>query len=766
MHVKKIKILIYEPYIFKIYGNTRYLLSIFDHYDRSRFEIILAAPYESDFLDMARKRDIQVEVISAPERLRRHGGKILADNIIGRFKTFWGIITYSNKLARRVRELDIDILQCHSIRSLLTSFIAAKKSRIPCFWYVKGALDNPVLDTMGYLIADRVLFQTKTNMNQRYKYLAKLFHNKIRIVPNGIDLEEVQEALNSDKTKLIEELNFSKENLNIAFVGQIGPYKGVHDLIDSLPQLVKSVPKTQLYLIGDSGIDAYKAFEENLLLKIEESKLNSHVNFLGWRKDALDVLALMDIFVLPSYTEGVPKSLLESMALGTCSLATPVGGTTEVLENEQTGFLIPKGSPKSILDKLVYLANNPKEISRISNKARHYALNNFSIQKNIKHVQEIYIELLNKKIRKNPDPQILEKIEACIESWDSSINIKKIHKIVYNYYSICCRVIAENYGEEIDLFLKFPKTNVDDKYNLKPSEADINLALSEFKSLKTLQEKWPKDEKVSFVKPLHYSEITNCIILGFIDGKDFYTILRNAILKTNQNTSILQTKEIKHIKNLGHALRKFHEGQILDENTNPLSKVSEKIISNLNSLSALSTSTKIIKKIRSSLNSMEVPSEGFIFSYSLKGLDIRNAILDKQDRLWLLDPGKIRIEPVEADLARFSATLGILYWGTLSFITQNRKTSELEQFFLESYGDFNTKILKYYLFKEYSKHWLMAYTALRLKPYPSILKKIIAKFYIDRYYSRKLLRILSVEYNELSRRDKAGLHDKTSSLAV
>jgi glycosyltransferase involved in cell wall biosynthesis len=391
--MKPVKILIYEPYAFKVYGNTRYIISIFKYIDKKRFEPILVAPADDSFLDIIRNLGGRCVVMSPPDRLNKYGGSALKDGLMGKFLTAMSIIKYCGSLALFILKEKIDVIQCHSIRSYITVGLAAKLTRRPCFWYVKGDLENPFIDRIGYAMADRILFQCETTKNRKYPELVKKYNNKIRIIGNGIDLEEVDNVLQNNHSALQKELHIDKKNINILCTAQLCPRKGVDYLIKAMAKVRREAPNTVLYLLGDHCIESYKTYKTKLDAIVQSEQLENVV-FLGWRSDALEVLSLMDIFVLPTIGEGVPKSIIEAMAMGKPVIATNVGGIPELVRHGETGFMLKPADSESLAEAIISLAKDNKLRNKFGAKAERIASKEYSIRDNIAGLEKLYQELI------------------------------------------------------------------------------------------------------------------------------------------------------------------------------------------------------------------------------------------------------------------------------------------------------------------------------------------------------------------------------------
>jgi glycosyltransferase involved in cell wall biosynthesis len=107
----------------------------------------------------------------------------------------------------------------------------------------------------------------------------------------------------------------------------------------------------------------------------------------------------MDIFVLASYAEACGRVVLEAMSCAKPIVATNSGGTPEIIKDGISGFLFEPGNVQALADKIAFLANNPDFAKKIGETARTRIEKNFSIEKNVKQIQDVYLELLRDKPR-------------------------------------------------------------------------------------------------------------------------------------------------------------------------------------------------------------------------------------------------------------------------------------------------------------------------------------------------------------------------------
>lgn len=175
----------------------------------------------------------------------------------------------------------------------------------------------------------------------------------------------------------------------IAFMGRLGARKGVYDLLEAFELLAKEVTAARLVLGGDGDVENVKAV-------VEKKSLDKHVSVLGWvsgdRK--IEVFRKADIYVLPSYNEGLPGSILEAMAAGAPIVSTPVGGIPEAVIDGTNGFLVQPGDIKSLHQKLLILCTDRALRERMGRESKRLIEEKFDIRRIVEDLVDCYQQML------------------------------------------------------------------------------------------------------------------------------------------------------------------------------------------------------------------------------------------------------------------------------------------------------------------------------------------------------------------------------------
>ncbi|MDF2013285.1 glycosyltransferase family 4 protein [Priestia megaterium] len=173
------------------------------------------------------------------------------------------------------------------------------------------------------------------------------------------------------------------------FLGRLGQRKGTYDLICSIQELKEHGINAKFYFAGDGEIDQVKQL-------IHEYELESVINILGWvDSDQInELLEKVDFLVLPSYNEGLPMAILESMNFGLPIISTYVGGIPEVIINNDNGYLINPGDIDNLTKALTSLLTNKQLRLEMGRKNREIIINRFDIQTLMKDLSNIYQNLI------------------------------------------------------------------------------------------------------------------------------------------------------------------------------------------------------------------------------------------------------------------------------------------------------------------------------------------------------------------------------------
>jgi N,N'-diacetylbacillosaminyl-diphospho-undecaprenol alpha-1,3-N-acetylgalactosaminyltransferase len=307
------------------------------------------------------------------------------------------------ELAKILKNLEIDLLHTFTVKPNIFGTIAGKIAKTPTVlnlieglgsFYVEDNLKNKII---RFIIESLYKFTIKFSdlvvfvNNDDPKYLNNkkiITQNKIKIIKSvGVDTSYFSQEKVSQETKikLKNSLNISENYKIVIMIGRAILHKGVKDFYKSAEILNKNCDEKIIFLyVGD--IDKGNSYSMNS----EFMSSNKNVKWLGHRNDIRELIAISDIVVLPSYREGVPRTLLEACAMSKPIVATDVVGCREAVDNTKNGFLIPIESPQILSDKIKTIIKNNDLQKQMSDYSRQKALKEFEITKITKEYLEIY----------------------------------------------------------------------------------------------------------------------------------------------------------------------------------------------------------------------------------------------------------------------------------------------------------------------------------------------------------------------------------------
>ncbi len=195
--------------------------------------------------------------------------------------------------------------------------------------------------------------------------------NKVSVIYNGVPIPACHEK------------NYS--NIQILFLGRVVKSKGIFDLLDIMPEIVTQFQEVKLYILGDGD-------RKHLQKIIQKYNLQDNVELLGWVTGAEkeEYLQSSTIFVLPSYNEGLPMSLLEAMSYKCAAVTTNVGGIPEVISHGENGYMVEPGDVKELKNTIIELLKDRSKRERIGEQAYNDIISIYSCNKSIEKLLKVY----------------------------------------------------------------------------------------------------------------------------------------------------------------------------------------------------------------------------------------------------------------------------------------------------------------------------------------------------------------------------------------
>lgn len=303
----------------------------------------------------------------------------------------WSHIGVVLRLARALRQFRPAILQTFlfhanvagriagrlaGIKTIVSGIrVAEKRSRFP-LWLDRW--------TSGMVTANVCVSQAVADFSISQ---GRLRPNKIVVIPNGVNVARFAAAVPADLTAW----GIPRESQVLLTIGRLDRQKGLSMLVEAASSVAPQYPQLHFLLVGE-GPD-----RTDLARLIRERGLAQRIHLAGWRPDIPEILAAGTALVLPSLWEGLPNVILEAMAAGLPVVATRVEGTSELVIEGRTGWLVPPQSPQELAVAIEMLLSDPARSKAMGQLGRERATSEFSWDKMADRYNDLYRSLLIRK---------------------------------------------------------------------------------------------------------------------------------------------------------------------------------------------------------------------------------------------------------------------------------------------------------------------------------------------------------------------------------
>jgi len=343
-------------------GAEKLLLDICRKIDKKRFEInVIVLKKNNDLVEQFEDAGVKVKVFDKK-------GKFDFDVI--------------ERVADYLRQINPDIVHTHLFAGDFWGAMAAEKAGLKNIISTKhDVLDEGTVRNFLGRRARRKMKNVIAISDAIRDFLIKkekIRLSKIKVIYNGIDIDKFY----NKKPKI-----FRSQKLIIGSIGRLSKEKGHKHLIRACCFLQNK--DWQLYLVGDGPMrNELEQIVKNLGLK-------DKVVFTGFINDVREYLDKMDVFVLPSVSEGLSLAVLEAAAAGKFVIATDVGGVPEIIKHKSTGLLFKPKSIEQLVRHLNWVQDNREEAGRMAAKLQQQVVEKFDINKSIKLYEDVYSRIMS-----------------------------------------------------------------------------------------------------------------------------------------------------------------------------------------------------------------------------------------------------------------------------------------------------------------------------------------------------------------------------------
>jgi glycosyltransferase involved in cell wall biosynthesis len=311
-------------------------------------------------------------------------------------------LTAIPRLVHYLRQHRADLVHTQLEFSNTLGNIAARLLGLPSISTIHTH-DNPLKGTKEYRrlklmwwsmrnFCDQVIAVAE-GLRNHYLAISGDSPDKVLTIYNGIDLERFNSHDRAAYARLRVNLGIPLQAPLLITVAVLRQRKGIQYMLETLPSILEAVPDAYYLVVGDGE------FRMVLQDYAQRKGINQHVVFTGFREDIPDLMAISDVFVLPTLDEALPTVLAEAMAACRPIIASAVGGIPEMVEDGANGVLIHPKDPAQLAQACIHLLGNLALARRMGEKGWEIANERFNIHKQVHIMGDLYWELLNTAAR-------------------------------------------------------------------------------------------------------------------------------------------------------------------------------------------------------------------------------------------------------------------------------------------------------------------------------------------------------------------------------
>lgn len=308
-------------------------------------------------------------------------------------RSFLGVLREAKAF---LREKVVQVLHSHRYKENILAGLLARQCNVPVLVRTQHGLPEPFrgvrdvrqrfLQRLDLFVARRATDCVISVSEEMRCELALLIPDrKIRVIPNGIDLEFVRSEFSPQQAK--RRLGIPEEARVVGVASRLDPIKRLDLFLAAARETARHLPGARFVIAGEGGEEA------GLRRQARELGLEAEVSFLGHRNDVYDVIRSFDVLVLCSDHEGLPTVLLEALQLGVPVVARRVGGIGEVIENQRTGVLLDSADPSALAEACLRLLSDENLRQRLLEAGSLLVAERYDSRKAAAEVAELYRSL-------------------------------------------------------------------------------------------------------------------------------------------------------------------------------------------------------------------------------------------------------------------------------------------------------------------------------------------------------------------------------------
>jgi len=354
-------------------------------------------------------KEIEVKVVSFREGVFAEEAFSLGlDIVVVRNKNIFKDIKQTIAI---IKKGNYDLIHCHGAKGNIIGFFCKNSTKLPIITtlhsdyrldYMHSFFKSITIGKLNALVLRKMdAYITVTN-NFKKMLISRHFNsNRVYAIWNGLNFNE--KIKKYDKATFLNKFNipYDANTIFVGIVARLNPVKSIDTLIKAAFEIKKSHKNIKFVIAGDGPE------EKTLKTLCSNLKLEDTVFFVGWIKDAYEIINAIDISVLTSISESFPYSLLEGALLKKASISTDVGGIPDLFDHTINSFLFTPKDISTLSSYIIELADNKNKRILFGNKLYEKAISNFSLEKMAELQIHAYNDVLSWRHKKKRSYDII-----------------------------------------------------------------------------------------------------------------------------------------------------------------------------------------------------------------------------------------------------------------------------------------------------------------------------------------------------------------------
>ncbi|MCK4994900.1 MAG: glycosyltransferase family 4 protein [Candidatus Omnitrophica bacterium] len=372
----------------KLGGAEINLLQIIKHIDRTCFKPILLVYKEGLLSQQAQSLNTQVIVMPFCYLRRTINPFLFMEHL---FKLAVIVL----KLIRVFNKYKINIVHVHDVNSAIFAGFAAKIKKVKFIWHIHTLISNlGLIGNIMFSLADKIIFVSEFQRKKASQNAWKKYYFKTKVIYNGIDFLHLDRLKTAPTLK--NELAIPKDTIIIGAAGRITIGKCYEDIIEAAKIVLDKYNNVEFIIVGDvthfdlKSVRRDEKYLEQLHLKVKNLNIDKKVKFVGFRKDILQVLKMLDIFIFPSVVDSFGRVIIEAMGCKTAVIAANFGAVSEIIKNDDSGIIVPAQAPKALGQAILNLLEDKQKLDFLINNAYREVHRRFNSRNLLSEIFALY----------------------------------------------------------------------------------------------------------------------------------------------------------------------------------------------------------------------------------------------------------------------------------------------------------------------------------------------------------------------------------------